>query len=169
VLPTVIQPLKRVAFVVKKSLVEYPVFGHLMRARDPIVVGRTNPREDLKAVFEGGVERLRSGISIVVFPQRTRSPLFDPASFNSIGIKLAKKAQVPVVPLALKTDAWANGTLLKDFGRIDPSRPVHFAFGEPQLVQGCGAAEHQRVVEFIRGNLESWGGKVAQDPAPAEG
>ena len=169
VLPTIIQPLKRVAFVVKKSLVEYPVFGHLMRARDPIVVGRTNPREDLKAVFEGGVERLRSGISIVVFPQRTRSPLFDPASFNSIGIKLAKKAQVPVVPLALKTDAWANGTLLKDFGRIDPSRPVHFAFGEPQLVQGCGASEHKRVVEFIRGNLESWGGKVAQDPAPAEG
>ena len=51
VLPTIIQPLKPVAFVVKQSLVEYPIFGHLMRARDPIVVGRTNPREDLKAVF----------------------------------------------------------------------------------------------------------------------
>jgi len=43
VLPTIIQPLKRVSFVVKKSLVEYPIFGHLMRSRNPIVVGRTNP------------------------------------------------------------------------------------------------------------------------------
>ena len=169
VLPTIIQPLKRVAFVVKKSLVEYPIFGHLMRSRNPIVVGRTNPREDLKAVFEGGVERLQSGISIVVFPQKTRSPLFDPAAFNSIGIKLAKRAQVPVVPLALKTDAWANGARLKDFGRIDPAKPVHFAFGEPLRVQGCGAAEHEQVVEFIRENLVSWGGKVAQGPAAAEG
>jgi len=165
VLPTIIQPLKRVAFVVKKSLVEYPIFGHLMRSRDPIVVGRTNPREDLKAVLEGGLERLQSGISIVVFPQKTRSALFDPAAFNSIGIKLAKRAQVPVIPLALKTDAWGNGALLKDFGKIDPAKTVHFAFGEPLRVQGNGAAEHHQVVEFIRDRLVSWGGSVA--PAPA--
>jgi 1-acyl-sn-glycerol-3-phosphate acyltransferase len=161
VLPTIIQPLKRVAFVVKKSLVEYPVFGHLMRSRSPIVVGRTNPREDLKAVLEGGQERLQSGISIVVFPQKTRSPLFDPEAFNSIGIKLAKRAAVPVVPLALKTDAWSNGTLVKDFGRIDPALVVHFAFGPPLQIRGGGAAEHQQVVEFIKNHLLSWGGKVA--------
>ena len=166
VLPTIIQPLKPVTFVVKQSLVEYPIFGHLMRSRDPIVVGRTNPREDLKAVLEGGAERLQSGISIVVFPQTTRTALFDPAAFNSIGIKLAKRAQVPVVPLALKTDAWANGARLKDFGRIDPAKTVHFAFGEPLRVQGSGAAEHQQVVEFIRGHLVSWGGTVAQGLPP---
>ncbi len=168
VLPTIIQPLKRVAFVVKKSLVEYPIFGHLMRSRSPIVVGRTNPREDLHAVFEGGRERLQSGISIVVFPQRTRSPLFDPAAFNSIGIKLAKRAQVPVVPLALKTDAWGNGACLKEFGSIDPAKAVHFAFGEALRVQGSGAAEHQQVVGFIRENLVGWGGKVAPGSATAE-
>ena len=167
VLPTIIQPLKRVAFVVKKSLVEYPVFGHVMRSRDPIVVGRTNPREDLKAVLEGGLERLQAGISIVVFPQKTRSALFDPAAFNSIGIKLAKRAQVPVVPLALKSDAWSNGARIKDFGEIDPAKPVHFAFGRPLAVLGSGAAEHQQVVEFIKGNLLSWGGKVARGPAEA--
>ena len=165
VLPTIIQPLKRVAFVVKKSLVEYPIFGHLMRSRNPIVVGRTNPREDLKAVIEGGLERLHAGISIVVFPQKTRSALFDPASFNSIGIKLAKRAQVPVVPLALKTDAWSNGARLKDFGKIDPAKVVRFAFGEPLWVQGSGAAEHHQVVEFIREHLMSWGGSVAPTPA----
>jgi len=167
VLPTIIQPLKPVTFIVKRSLVEYPIFGHVMRSRDPIVVGRTNPREDLKAVLEGGVERLQAGISIIVFPQTTRTVIFDPAAFNSIGIKLAKRAQVPVVPLALKTDAWGNGRIAKDFGKIDPAKAVHFAFGEPLRVVGAGAAEHQRVIEFIREHLLSWGGTVA--PGPAEG
>jgi 1-acyl-sn-glycerol-3-phosphate acyltransferase len=166
VLPSVVMTAKRVTFVVKRSLVEYPVFGHVMRSRDPIVVGRTNPRDDLKAVLEGGLERLRGGVSIIVFPQRTRTPVFDPASFNSIGVKLAKRAQVPVVPLALKTDAWGNGRLVKDVGTIDPAKEVHFAFGPPLRVAGSGAEEQQAVVEFIREHLLAWGGQVAEG-APA--
>ena len=63
---------------------------------------------------------------------------------------------------------WGNGRMLKDFGKIDPAKPVHVAFGEPLRIQGSGAAEHQRVVEFIRENLVSWGGNVAQHPAAAE-
>jgi 1-acyl-sn-glycerol-3-phosphate acyltransferase len=162
VLPCMIVPFKTVTFVVKQSLVEYPVFKHIMRARDPITVGRTNPREDLKAVLEGGEERLKKGISLVVFPQTTRTPVFDPAEFNTIGVKLAKRAGVPVVPVALLTDAWGNGKRLKDFGRIDPSRKVHFAFGEPLRITGRGDEEHQKIVAFIIGKLKEWGGQVAE-------
>lgn len=161
VLPTLIVPFKKVTFVVKQSLVDYPVFKHIMRARDPITVGRTNPREDLKAVMEGGEERLRNGVSLVIFPQTTRSEVFDPSQFNTIGVKLAKRAGVPVVPVALKTDAWGNGRLLKDFGRIDPSRTVHFSFGAPMTIAGRGDDEHRMIIEFITGKLRDWGGTVA--------
>jgi 1-acyl-sn-glycerol-3-phosphate acyltransferase len=166
-LPTIIRPFKPVTFVVKRELTDYPVFGHVMRSRDPVLVGRANPREDLRAVLEGGAQRLGAGISIVVFPQTTRTPVFDPEAFNSIGVKLARRAQVPVVPVALKTDAWGNGRLVKDIGRIDPSRTVHFLFGEPLPVRGTGAGEHQQVVDFIREHLLAWGGTVAAAEAPA--
>jgi 1-acyl-sn-glycerol-3-phosphate acyltransferase len=162
VLPCMIVPFKKVTFVVKQSLVEYPVFKHIMRARDPITVGRTNPREDLKAVLEGGEERLKKGVSLVIFPQTTRTPVFDPAEFNTIGVKLAKRAGVPVVPVALLTDAWGNGKHFKDFGRIDPSKKVYFAFGEPLKITGRGDEEHQRIIEFITGKLKDWGGTVAE-------
>ena len=66
-LPGMIRPRRPVTFVVKKSLTTMPFFGAVMRSRDPIVVGRVNPREDLSAVLDGGVERLRKGISIIVF------------------------------------------------------------------------------------------------------
>ena len=161
VLPTLIVPFKKVTFVVKQSLVDYPVFKHIMRARDPITVGRTNPREDLKAVLEGGAERLNKGTSLVIFPQTTRSAEFDPEHFNSIGVKLAKRAGVPVVPIALLTDAWGNGKYLKDFGKIDPSKKIHFSFGEPMTIQGRGDEEHQKIIEFITGKLKEWGGTVA--------
>ena len=161
-LPVILLPFKKITFVVKQSLLDYPVFGHVMRSRDPIAVGRTNPREDLKAVLEGGASRLAKGVSLVIFPQTTRVPEFDPKEFNTIGIKLAKRADVPVIPFALKTDAWGNGRLVKDFGRIDPSRTAHFAFGPPLRVAQQGAAEHQQIVRFIASNLRTWGGVVKE-------
>jgi 1-acyl-sn-glycerol-3-phosphate acyltransferase len=162
VLPVILLPFKQITFVVKRSLVEYPVFGHVMRSRNPITVGRTNPREDLKAVLEGGVERLGGGISLVIFPQTTRVPQFDPKEFNTIGVKLAKKADVPVIPLALKTDAWGNGRLVKDIGRLDPSKTAHFTFGAPMRVQDRGGEEHERIIRFIAAKLKAWGGSVKE-------
>jgi 1-acyl-sn-glycerol-3-phosphate acyltransferase len=156
ILPTIIAPFKDATFVVKQSLVDYPIFKHIMRSRDPITVGRTNPRDDLRAVLEGGTERLKAGRSIIIFPQTTRTPVFDPAQFNTIGIKLAKKAGVPVVPIALTTSAWGNGRFLKDYGRIDPSKKARFAFGKPLRIRDRGVEEHQEVIEFITGKLKEW-------------
>ena len=163
VLPGVIQPVKPLTFVVKQSLLEMPVFHHVMRSRDPIAVTRTNPRQDLKAVLEGGAARLARGITIVVFPQTTRTPEFDPSQFSSIGAKLAHKAGVPIVPVALKTDAWGNGRHLKELGKVDPSKKVHIAFGEPLSVAGRGVEEHQAVIGFIEEKLAVW---AAEDGAP---
>jgi len=160
VLPVIISSFKESTYVVKQSLVDYPVFRHVMRSRDPITVGRANPRDDLRAVLDGGAERLKKGISIVIFPQTTRTPVFDPDAFNTIGVKLAKKAGVPVVPIALKTDAWGNGKWLKDYGRIVPSKPVHFAFGKPLTIRDRGGEEHAAIIEFITGKLKEWGGRI---------
>ena len=156
VLPSLIQPRRPVTFVVKDSLLKYPWFGPVLKSRDPIVVLRKNPREDFTAVMEGGIERLNKGISIVVFPQSTRSMTLDPALFNSIGIKLAKRANRPVVPIALRTDAWRMGSFVKDFGGLDPSLPAWFEFGQPMTVSGNGKAEHAAVCDFISERLERW-------------
>ncbi len=160
ILPCLIQPHKDVTFVVKESLVNYPHFGWVLRARDPVVVGRKNPREDLTTVLKEGAKRLAAGRSIIIFPQSTRSPVLDLKLFNSIGIKLARNAQVPVVPVALKSDAWGCGRILKDFGPIFPQIPVHFKFGEPIFFTDTGKAAHQQVIDFISANLDAWAGRL---------
>ncbi len=156
VLPAIIEPFKDVTFVVKKSLLAYPFFGQILRSREAIVVSRKNPRSDLVAVLEGGTKRLKSGRSIIVFPQTTRSSVFDPEKFNTLGIKLAKRANVPIIPLALKTDAWRNGRYLKDVGKIDPSRIVYFSFGEPLWIKDRDMNGHNIIINFVKKRLKEW-------------
>ena len=157
VLPGIIQPICDVTFIVKQSLMDYPVFRHVVRARNPIAVSRKNSREDFKTVMQDGCERIQQGISIVVFPQTTRSLTFDSSHFNTIGVKLALRAKVPVIPIALKTDAWGNGKWLKDLGRINPDKVVHIAFGPPISIEGRGNQQQQEVIEFIQSKLHQWG------------
>jgi 1-acyl-sn-glycerol-3-phosphate acyltransferase len=156
ILPCIIGTHKELTFVVKESLVKHPLFGDVMRSRDPIVVGRTDPRKDLEAVMNGGVDRLNSGFSIVIFPQSTRSVEFKPEEFNSLGVKLAKKAGVDVVPIALKTDFWGNGKLIKEIGPLDHKKHIHIKFGEPMHITGNGKEENQKIIEFIQSSLKEW-------------
>lgn len=155
-LPSIIQPVKNVTFVVKNSLMQYPWLGHVLRAKDPIVVNRTNAREDLEMVLNGGVERIKQGISIIIFPQGTRSHILNPDDFNTLAAKLARKASVPLIPIALKTDAWGTGKWIKDLGWIRPSIPVHVRFGEPIDIKGNGKEENAAAVSFIKENFDSW-------------
>jgi 1-acyl-sn-glycerol-3-phosphate acyltransferase len=156
VLPVVIQPLREVTFVVKQSLVDYPVFKHIMRSRNPVALTQSNPRADLKTTLTEGAERLSRGVSVVVFPEGTRLRGFDPERFNTIAVKLAARAGVPIVPFALMTDAWAIGKRIPDLGVIRPERKVHFAFGPPMTVDGRGAEQQQALIDFIAGHLAAW-------------
>jgi len=153
----IIGPIKDVTYVVKKELVHHWIFGPVMRKRNPVVVRRENPREDLAVVLEKGTEKLGQGQSIVIFPQSTRRLAFDPSDFNSIGVKLALKAGVEIVPFAVKTDWWGSSRISSYFGKINRSKPIYIKFGEPIRVNGNGREEHLAVIRFISDRLKEWG------------
>jgi 1-acyl-sn-glycerol-3-phosphate acyltransferase len=156
VFPGIIAPLRKVTFVVKEELVKASVFGPIMRSRNPIVVGRSDPRRDLEAVLTQGPELLAKGVSIIIFPQSTRFVHFNPSQFNSLGIKLARRSGVKVIPVAVKTDFWGNGKRIKDLGVIDRSKPIHMIFGPAMAITGNGSQQHQQIIEFIQSHLETW-------------
>jgi 1-acyl-sn-glycerol-3-phosphate acyltransferase len=149
-------PYKPMTLIAKESLAKYPFFSAPLRACDPILVGRKNPREDLRLMTNGTHDRITRGISIVVFPQTTRTTQFSPEHFNSIGAKLAKREGVPLVPLALKTDFWGCGWPVKDIGRINPKLSVRFRFGEPLDAKVDDRIAHQKCVDFISATQKEW-------------
>lgn len=155
-LPCIMLAFGNVTFVLKESLLKYPVFGSVIRAVHPIAVGRKNPRQDLKTVFRKGEAALLQGCSVAIFPQATRSSIFDPLSFNSMGVKLARKAGVSVVPVALKTDFQGNGRLIKDMGPVYPDKQLYIKFGNPMTVEGGGKRIHEKIIQFISDNIVQW-------------
>jgi 1-acyl-sn-glycerol-3-phosphate acyltransferase len=145
----IIGPIKDVTYVVKRELVYHWMFGPVMRLRKPVVVGRINPRDDFSIIMEEGSRTLNDGQSVIIFPQSTRRSYFDPADFNSVGIKLAQKAGVEIIPFAVKTDWWGNSRISSYFGKINQSEPIFIRFGEPIRVKGNGREAHRAVIQFI--------------------
>ncbi len=163
-LPGIVLAFKDTTFVVKESLLRYPFFGTIMQAVHPIAVSRVNPRQDLKMVLTQGQAHLAQDRSMIVFPQATRSTVFDGALFNTMGIKVAQRAGVPVVPVALKSDFQGQGRFLRDFGPIDAGKTIHFHFGDPMPVTGKAQTIHRNIMHFIAKHLLQWGGNIRNIP-----
>ena len=156
-LPSMLCAWNDVAYILKRSLLNYPVVGRCIRAIDPIPVSRKSPVSDLRAVLEFGTKALRNGRFAVIFPQGSRHRLFDPATFHSLGAKLALHAGVPVVPIAAATDFLRIGKWQRDlFATLHPESPIRFACGDP-IPPECGERELQkRSIAFISGALARW-------------
>lgn len=157
-LPCIVSSFCKTTIIAKSSLAKYPFFGQCLRAVKPILLDRKNPRKDLNETLSQGTERLKSGLSIILFPQGARTTVFDPRKFNSLGAKLARSAGVPIIPVACKTDYASCGKILKDFGPIDPSKTVKYAIGPILDPNTLSQVELQDAcTKFIAGKLTEWG------------
>ena len=162
-LPCMALAFGRLAIVVKQSLTRYPVFGRILSAGDPIRVTRGAPREDLRIVLREGRKALHDGRSVLLFPQSTRDTRFVISRFNSLGVKLAASANVPIVPVAVKTDFHGLGRIWKDLGKLDRTKSIHVCFGPSLDIDGNEKEIHRNVIDFITKNLQSWGCEVVEE------
>ena len=144
---------------VKASLSRLPALKRAAAHMGLIPLGRKSPREDLMQVFNEGVARIREGNSVLIFPQGSRERVFSRKIYSSIGAKLAEKAGVPVIPIAVKTDCSPTRPdgkgWLKDFGTVDPSKEIRLRCGPP--ITGSSKEMHQKVFDWIKAQLEEWG------------
>lgn len=156
ILPVALMSFSPLAIIMKESLVRYPFFGRIVRSIHAIRVQRQKPLEDLRTMLVGGTEMIRQGRSVLVFPEGRRALTFDPAAFNSIGVKLAARAGVPVVPIAIRTDAMQIGRRYKDLVVLHPERPIRVACGEPLEVGRDPRETLEAARSFISGKLALW-------------
>lgn len=88
-------------WIVKKELFRIPVLGLAMQRTGCISIDRDNHASAIKSI-DLAAERVRSGISIFIFPEGTRSEdgtIQYP--FKKGGFHLALRSGVPVVPIAI--------------------------------------------------------------------
>ena len=87
-------------WLAKKELFDVPIFGTCLKRSGYIPVERSDSRKSLIAL-KAAAQRVKSGTSIIVFPEGTRSPDGNLLPFKGGGFILAVQSGVPVVPVAI--------------------------------------------------------------------
>lgn len=99
--PAVLMCLKKpCAFVSKKEAASYPIVNDCMRLMDCVFIDRQNAREAIKALDEAA-EIIRSGRSMVIFPEGTRTLNGEIGEFKNGAYKIVEKTHCKVIPLLI--------------------------------------------------------------------
>ena len=109
-IPVLVQALApfQLRWMAKRELLRIPFFGWALWASKHIVVKRSRSK-DVVAAMAAAREKLTRGISVVVFPEGTRSTDGQLLPFKRGGFRLAEKAGVPIVPVTIN----GAGVLMK--------------------------------------------------------
>lgn len=111
--------LAPVSIVLKRELLKLPFFGWGLSLTDPIPIDRGSPKQALKQTLAQGKARIGQGISVLVFPEGTRTNAGKEAKYARGGANIAVVSQVPAVPIAHNGgEYWPSGGFLKFPGTI---------------------------------------------------
>ncbi|MCJ8312358.1 MAG: 1-acyl-sn-glycerol-3-phosphate acyltransferase [Saccharospirillaceae bacterium] len=105
--------------VIKKSLLNIPLFGWTFRLQDPIAIDRDAKSKALKQIIKEGTAKIAAGVSVSIFPEGTRSSVNEVAEFSPGAAMLAKKANCNLLPVSLNPGVfWRKDTWLKYPGTV---------------------------------------------------
>ncbi|WP_416397555.1 lysophospholipid acyltransferase family protein [Allohahella sp. A8] len=139
------------ATVLKKELLNIPLFGWGLRMLRPIPLDRDKPTAALKLVLREGTAAISEGCWVVIYPEGTRVRPMMTGRFNKGGAMLAIRSGVPILPIAHNAGScWPAGLVRKYPGliRVRIGRPIETA---------------GRTVDEVHGELESAIRQVMQE------
>lgn len=137
-------------WVAKAELARTPVLGHAIRASPSVFLDRSTPRRTAESLREAGA-RIRSGLSVIIFPEGARSYEQALQPFKRGAFMLAVEAGVPVVPV----------TILNAYRHFDEKRKlarpgtIEIAVGEPVSMEDVTRKEIPEIMERVRQVMQS--------------
>jgi 1-acyl-sn-glycerol-3-phosphate acyltransferase len=153
----------RVRILYKRELDRIPLLTRAFRMGGFIPIDRHNKEAAMRAI-EHGAFALRNGQSFLIFPEGTRSRTDSLLPFKKGGFIMAIKAQVPIVPVAIRggRDAMRKGSWI--------IRPVTVTIrvGQPIETAGRTLDDRARLIAEVREQiLTMLSSGVSVDRAPA--
>ncbi len=137
-----------VRYVAKHQLKYVPVMGWYMWLTGFPFVDRGNRRSAVASLEKAGL-RIRKGLSIVVYPEGTRSDDGRVLPFKKGPFMLALKAQVAICPVAIE----GSGKLMpKNSWHITPGE-IRVKVGAPIDVTGYTESDRERLMQDVRSQI----------------
>jgi len=121
-------PLKT-GFVFKKELAKIPLFGWQLLTGPHIVIDRSNAENALKSIHKARHKMKAKGVSMILFPEGTRSRDGELQQFKRGAFHLASQVSYPIIPVTINDSdkLLPKGSLKINKGTINVN------FSEPVL------------------------------------
>ena len=143
--------------IVKEEVFSIPFLGLAVRSSGQIPLDRENPRKGLRSI-KSAADLLRKGVSIVVFPEGTRTRDGSVHEFKATLFVLPIRTQTPVVPVLIEGSYQALRR-----GRVLLNRcPMKLTFLEPVPADSLSDKDRASYAEKVRRILIA----PAQEPMP---
>ena len=107
-------------WLAKAELFKIPVFGRAMRGAGYVKIDRFNQESAFESINEAA-EKMKNGVSIMIFPEGTRSKDGSIKPFKKGGFVMAIDSGVPIVPVILR-GTWsimAKSSLRINYGGVE--------------------------------------------------
>ncbi len=104
------------AFISKIEVNKIPIVNVWMNLMGCVMIDRTDRRQSLKAI-RAGIETIKDGQSMIIFPEGTRSKGGPVAEFKAGSFTLATSSGALVVPIAIS----GSYRVMEETGRIRPA------------------------------------------------
>lgn len=137
-----------VRFLAKRELFFVPFMGWSMWLAGfvPVDRRRTEKAKDVLSTLD---RRLEAGISILVFPEGTRSRDGSLGAFKKSGFLTALKAGLPIVPVAVS----GARAVLGEKGMVIRRGPVVARVGRPIPTAGLGVHDRAALMDRVRSEI----------------
>lgn len=149
-----------IRFVAKQELAKIPLLGQAMVAAGHVTIDRTNRARAMEAYAQAARTIRDKGVSVVVFPEGTRSRTGELGSFKNAPFGLAIAAQVPLVPVYVHA---TFRILPKGAWRLR-RMPIHLLVGDPIPTAGMTLADRESLRDRARAAIVALRARV--DGAP---
>lgn len=137
-------------YVAKKEIKKVPGLNIWMTFLNCLFLDRSNPKEGLKTILEG-IEKLKNGISICIFPEGTRNHEEGTfLEFHDASFKLASKSGCPVVPVCIVN----SGSIFEDHFPFIKRTTVVVEYGKPVYIKDLSKEDQKNVGQYFQNQLK---------------
>lgn len=140
---------KQMGFISKAEILKVPILSDWMKLMQCVFLKRDSPKQSIEAMAKG-VETVKKGYSLVIFPEGHRSKGGPVQKFKSGSFKLAFRSEVPIVPVTI------DGTwhLFEEKRKPNPAN-IKITYHPPIQTKGLTKEEQQKLPETVQQIVES--------------
>ena len=136
-------------YVAKKEMEPIPLLSTWMRYLHCLFLDRKDIKEGMKTILTA-IEKVKSGISICIFPEGTRNKGTDELEllpFHDGSFKIATKSGCPIIPMAISNSA---EIFENHFPKIKPCKVV-VEYGKPIYPDKLSREDKKRLGAYTQG------------------